>query len=84
MRLMENGNLSSHVRALLIVVGIGIGVVSFIWCRSIILMSVGLGVAAIGGYASKAHQLNIKPFDNSYERARESYRGEDRGQDQSK
>jgi hypothetical protein len=36
-------------------------------------MSIGLGVAAIGGYASKAHQLGIKPFDNSYEKARKSY-----------
>ncbi|NIF70536.1 hypothetical protein F3J16_10115 [Burkholderia sp. Ap-962] len=58
----------------MIVVGVGIGAIGFLWYRSILLMSVGLGIAAVGGYASKAHQLGIKPFDNSYEKARESYR----------
>jgi hypothetical protein len=36
-------------------------------------MSIGLSIAAIGGYASKAHQLGIKPFDDSYKKARDSY-----------
>jgi hypothetical protein len=58
---------------MLIVVGGIIGAVSFIWIRSITLMSIGLSIAAIGGYASKAHQLGIKPFDDSYKKARDSY-----------
>jgi len=33
----------------------------------------GIVVAALGGYASQAHMLKIKPFDNSYKKARESY-----------
>lgn len=73
MRLIEDGNLSLVVRTMLIVVGGIIGAVSFIWIRSITLMSIGLSIAAIGGYASKAHQLGIKPFDDSYKKARDSY-----------
>jgi hypothetical protein len=72
-RLIEDGNLSLVVRTMLIVVGGIIGAVSFIWIRSITLMSIGLSIAAIGGYASKAHQLGIKPFDDSYKKARDSY-----------
>ena len=33
----------------------------------------GLVIAAIGGYAEKAHALHLKPFDRSYEYARKSY-----------
>lgn len=73
MKLIEDGNLSLPIRTLLIIIGAGIGAVSFVWFRSILLMSFGLGIAAVGGYASKAHQLGIKPFDNSYKKARKSY-----------
>jgi hypothetical protein len=38
-----------------------------------LLMSLGLLLVAIGGYASRAHTLKIKPFDNSYQKARRSY-----------
>ncbi|QCP50844.1 hypothetical protein FAZ95_17810 [Trinickia violacea] len=74
MKLVEDGNLSLPVRTIFVVLGISIGAVSFIWVRSILLMSIGLAIAAIGGDASKAHQLSIKPFDNSYKKARESYK----------
>jgi hypothetical protein len=35
---------------------------------------VGLTLAGVGGYASQAHALRIKPFDNSYKKARDSYK----------
>ncbi|MGN6805973.1 MAG: hypothetical protein ACTHJZ_08520 [Trinickia sp.] len=73
MRLIEDGNLSLLVRTMLILVGGVVGAVSFIWIKSITLMSIGLSIAAIGGYASKAHQLGIKPFDDNYKKARRSY-----------
>ncbi|AXF22754.1 hypothetical protein CUJ89_19790 [Burkholderia pyrrocinia] len=37
------------------------------------LLLFGFGVVAVGGYASRAHMLKIKPFDNSYKKARQSY-----------
>ena len=43
----------------------------------------GLPVAAIGGYASRAKALGLKPFDNSYKKARESYQVKHDDQDKS-
>ncbi|MBN3763396.1 hypothetical protein G3O01_21470 [Burkholderia sp. Ac-20365] len=33
----------------------------------------GFGMMALGGICSRAHMLHVKPFDNSYEKARKSY-----------
>jgi len=49
------------------------------------LLLFGLGVAAVGGYASRAHLLHIRPFDNSDKKARDSYKTNDsKDQDKSK
>ena len=34
----------------------------------------GFALAAVGGYASQAHMLKIKPFDNAYKKAKEGYK----------
>ena len=38
---------------------------------------VGFGMMALGGFSSRAHMLHIKPFDNSYKKARKSYETKD-------
>jgi len=38
---------------------------------------VGMVIGAVGAYAEKANALKIKPFDNSYKKARESYKNKD-------
>lgn len=43
----------------------------------------GFGLMALGGFSSRAHMLHIKPFDNSYRKARKSYEVKDDGQDKS-
>ncbi len=48
------------------------------------LLLFGFGVVAVGGYASRAHMLKIKPFDNSCKKARDSYKVKDDEQDQSR
>ncbi|GAB7536511.1 hypothetical protein [Burkholderia sp. 3C] len=80
MKFIDDGNFSSLVRFLLIVFGAGIVSINFVWYRSLLFMSVGLGIAAVGGYASKAHQLGIKPFGSSYQKARDSYEIKDKNQ----
>jgi hypothetical protein len=42
-----------------------------------VFLPMGLGIAAIGGFASRAAMLRIKPFDNRYQKARKSYEVED-------
>lgn len=69
---IKDGNFAPWLRLTFLVIGICIGIVSFT-IRSFLLMSVGLGIAALGGYASRAATLKIKPFDSSYKKAKASY-----------
>ena len=82
---IKDGNLIRGVRILLILLGIGAIyiAVQFITPPSgwgIALMLIGLVLMAIGGYASRAAMLNLKPFDNSYQKARKSYDQKENGQ----
>ncbi|MGN6232014.1 MAG: hypothetical protein ACTHNZ_12755 [Trinickia sp.] len=78
---IEDGNLKRWVRVALILLGL---VTMFIAYQFVppapfggFLIVLGLGIAAVGGYASRAHLLKIKPFDNSYKKARDSYKVKD-------
>jgi hypothetical protein len=71
---IEDGNLSGWLRTVLCIVGAAIVYLSVKYVHSMLLMSFGLLLAAIGGYASRARMLKIKPFDNSYKKARDSYK----------
>ncbi|KVF93658.1 hypothetical protein WJ21_26255 [Burkholderia vietnamiensis] len=85
-RFIEDGNLSSWVRLLLILTGIGFAAIAIgfdlpvVWAR--ILLLVGFAIALVGGMTSRAKILHIKPFGNSYKRARRSY--EVKGDEQDK
>ncbi|MCX4164123.1 MULTISPECIES: hypothetical protein [Paraburkholderia] len=83
-RVMDDGNLSGWLRTVLCVMGAGIVYWSVQYAHSMLLMSVGLLLAAIGGYASRARMLKIKPFDNSYKKARDSYKVKDEKLDEGK
>ncbi|AOJ94623.1 hypothetical protein LGM85_17525 [Burkholderia multivorans] len=76
-RLIENGNFARWVRTALLIGGLAIMVVAYEYVPPAPfgggLLLLGLGIAAVGGYASRAHLLKIKPFDNSYKKARKSY-----------
>ncbi|AET91687.1 hypothetical protein BYI23_B010800 [Burkholderia sp. YI23] len=86
-RFIENGNFASWVRTALLVVGILIMFIAYMYVPPApfggFMLILGLGVAALGGYASRAHMLKIKPFDNSYKKARKSYEVKDEEQDKS-
>ena len=86
-RFIEDGNFAPWVRTGLLVFGILLMFVAYKYVPPApfggILLLLGLGVAALGGYASRAHMLKIKPFDNSSKRARKSYEVKDEKQDKS-
>ncbi len=81
-KLVADGNIVGWVRFSLIVLGI-----AMIYCGlsfhflpkvvAIVLVILGLPVSAIGGYASRAKALGLKPFDNSYKKAQDSYKNKD-------
>jgi hypothetical protein len=87
MKFIDDGNLTGWVCTTLIVVGIGISYATFkyaspsIW--SIFLALFGFLLMAIGGLCSRARLLKIKPFDNSYKKARASYKVKDDDEDKS-
>ncbi|MGF6880023.1 hypothetical protein [Paraburkholderia sp. MM5477-R1] len=80
-KLIEDGNLTSWLRLLLIVIGTVFVVVAIeckleiFWARVFLLL--GFAIALIGGMTSRAKLLHIKPFDNSYKKARDSYKTKD-------
>ena len=79
-RLIEDGNFPSWFRLLLIIVGVAIAVMA-LYCNMPLVLAkisllVGFGIALVGGMASRAVLLKIKPFDSSYKKARKSYESE--------
>ena len=88
MKAIEDGNFSGWLRITMFVAGLAIFVGSLAldwlprWTRMIGFF-VGFGLMALGGFASRAHMLHIKPFDNSYKRARASYKVKDDEHDKS-
>ncbi|CAM2170458.1 conserved hypothetical protein [Paraburkholderia sacchari] len=82
-KIIRDGNFTPIVRGGLCFVGIAIGMIGLKYDRTLAIALIGLAIAAVGGYSSRAHMLKIKPFDNSYKKARKSYEVKDDEQDKS-
>ena len=80
-KFIDDGNLATWVRLLLIVAGFALAAIALksnipnLWAR--IFLLVGFLLVIVGGMTSRAKLLHIKPFDNSYEKARKSYETKD-------
>ncbi|MFJ4294398.1 hypothetical protein ACIP1U_32260 [Cupriavidus sp. NPDC089707] len=73
-KIIEDGGLSTGARWALVIVGAGIVFISLSKVESILLMSFGLALAAVGGYSSKAKMLGLRPFEKSaWREAKKSY-----------
>ncbi|GAB7536150.1 hypothetical protein [Burkholderia sp. 3C] len=87
MKFLDDGNLSGWVCTALIVIGVGMSCVTLKYMPpsigSIFLALLGFLLMAIGGLSGRARLLKIKPFDNSYKKARKSYEVKDDDQDNS-
>ncbi|RQH00633.1 hypothetical protein D1Y85_24945 [Paraburkholderia dinghuensis] len=82
MKLIEDGNLPLWLHITLFILGLAIfgGSLASDWLPRWIRMFgffLGVGMVILGGLCSRAHMLNIKPFDNSYKKARKSYETKD-------
>ena len=82
-RFVENVNFTNIFRTTLGVVGALMIILptefmkaSWLW---MLLLLCGLVFLALGGFASRAYFLGIKPFDNSYKNARKTYGGDNEG-----
>ncbi|CAD6542667.1 hypothetical protein LMG27952_03921 [Paraburkholderia hiiakae] len=80
-KFIEDGNFTAWFCLTLIVVGIAFVVFAvkcrppILWARVLVLS--GFAIAVVGGMTSRAKLLHIKPFDNSYKKARKSYETKD-------
>lgn len=69
---IEDGNFTSWLRLLLIVVGITFAAIAvectlpILWARILLLSS--FAIALVGGMASRAKLLHIKPFEDNYKK----------------
>jgi hypothetical protein len=77
MKIINDGNFTGLAICGLFLIGTILMCASLKWLPNYYLRSVGfsIGVATIAasGYAIRAKTWGLKPFDNSYKKARESY-----------
>jgi uncharacterized membrane protein len=88
LKLIVDGNFPAWFRFVLIAIGIAMAVAAVkcnlpIIIARIVLLS-GFAIALVGGMTSRAAMLHIKPFDNSYKKARKSYEVADAKRDDPK
>ncbi|WP_162631683.1 hypothetical protein [Burkholderia sp. JP2-270] len=77
MKIINDGNFAPWFRVGLWVVGIAIAAASYYFISGLFMffgVVVGMIVLATGTYAERANILHLKPFNESYKKARESYR----------
>lgn len=85
-KIISNGNFAVWFRILLWTAGIAIAVGSYFILTGLFMFVgavIGMLVLAAGTYSEHANLLHLKPFDNSYKKARASYEVEDDEQDKS-
>ena len=76
-QLIEDGNLTGWARTVLIFIGFLVMYLAYKFVPPApfggLILLFGFAIALVGGFTSRAHLLRIKPFDNSYKKARKSY-----------
>lgn len=87
MRIIVDGNFSRPVSVAIVLIGVAImfgflkyGPPSIV---SVLMVCFGFGLTIVGGMTGQARLLKIKPFDNSYKKARKSYEVKGDAQDKS-
>lgn len=72
-KFIKDGNFTPFVRAVLCIVGIALVFIGLKFDQTLIVSCIGLVIGAIGGISSRSATFKIKPFDNSYKKAKTSY-----------
>ncbi len=79
-RIIQEGNFAGWVRTLLVFAGVLVMVFAYKCVPPApfggFLFLFGFVVAAIGGFSSRASQLNIRPFGNNWRKVRKTYEKE--------
>jgi hypothetical protein len=79
-KLIQNGGITAWLRWALVIGGAVIVFLGISYLDSIVIMSIGLLMAAVGGYSSRAKMLGLKPFgESSWRKAKKTYEENDSG-----
>jgi len=79
MKIIRNGNLVPWVRTTIWIVGLAIAFFSYFFMMGHLMywgMIAGIVISSVGAYAEQANTLKLKPFDDTYKKARKSYEKE--------
>jgi hypothetical protein len=76
--LMKDGNFSFFAVVILAIIGVALMAAGVLFEGiprhfKIVMILAGFLMIVTGGYASRARMFGLKPFDNSYKKARDSY-----------
>jgi hypothetical protein len=84
-KIIDDGNLTWGACVALVAMGVALMVWSVKFAPSsrwsVLPLLAGFGLVAVGGLSCRARLLKIKPFDNSYKKARDTYKAKDDKQD---
>ena len=88
-KFIRNGNLTFFGAVCVVLTGFGLAYVSLEYFSFLTLkvvgLSLGLGIASIGGFSGRAKALDLKPFTNDplgWRKAKESYRTTEEAEEQ--
>ncbi|HWW08183.1 hypothetical protein [Collimonas sp.] len=76
-KFIEDGNFTLLVRGILCVIGVSLIFIGLKYDQTLMVSCIGLVIGAVGGISSRAAMLKIKPFDNTYKKAKKSYEKKD-------
>jgi hypothetical protein len=78
---VRDGNLTGVAVTLALLAGIFLMAASMYFFTNqnirILGASIGLAITAFGGYGARAKTIGLKPFDNTYKKAKDSYKEDD-------
>jgi hypothetical protein len=80
MRFIKDGNFTPWFRALIWITGLVAAVLFYFLATGTLMfwgMMISIIIAAIGAYSEQANTLRLKPFDNTYKKAKGSYKEDD-------
>ena len=81
MKVIEEGNFTGIAICILLLAGAVLVYVSIEWIGNhylrVLGFSTGLAMIAAAGYSGRAKAIRLKPFDNTYQKAKDSYKEDD-------
>jgi hypothetical protein len=80
MRFIKDGNFTPWFRTLIWITGLVVAVLFYCFATGPLMFwgaMISIIIASIGSYSEQANTWRLKPFDNTYKKAKDSYKEDD-------